>query len=129
MDLYTPDRSRSLIRTALRRQGNCRPSARGSVSISAAEKIAVPGLRYRTALNLSYEGDASGEIAYTDAGGAPVLFCLTANGNADAPPPRNVAREGLSYATWSRGGKSYMFVARMPERQAADLAQTLVARF
>jgi anti-sigma factor RsiW len=92
------------------------------------EKLAVPGLRYRTALNLSYDGAPLGEIAYTDASGAPALFCVTANGNPDAPP-RNVSGEGLSYTTWSHGGKSFMFVARMPENQVADLAQTLVDRF
>jgi anti-sigma factor RsiW len=102
-------------------------SARVGVDLTP-DKLAVPGLRYRTALNLSYDGAPLGEIAYTDAAGAPVLFCVTANGNPDAPP-RNVAHEGVTYATWSRGGKSYMFVARMPEREVADLAQTLIARF
>ena len=68
------------------------------------------------------------EIAYTDAGGAPVLFCVFADDKPDAPP-RTVAREGVSYVTWSREGKSYMFVAHMFEQQVADLAQTLSARF
>ena len=81
------------------------------------DKVAVPGLRYRTAFNFSYDGAPLAEIAYTEAGGAPVLFCVIANGKPDAPP-RTVAREGLSYVTWSRGGKSYMFVAHMPEQQS-----------
>jgi len=51
-----------------------------------------------------------------------------ANGKPDAPA-RTVVREGLSYVTWSRAGRSYMFVARMPEQQVDELAQTLVARF
>ncbi len=92
------------------------------------DKVAVPGLRYRMAVNLNYEGAPLGEIAYTDAAGAPVLFCMTANGAPEAPPQTSV-KSGLSYVAWSRGGKSYMFVGRMPERQIADLAQTLVARF
>jgi len=92
------------------------------------DKIAVPGLRYRVALNLSYDDAPLAEIAYTDAGGAPVLFCVTANGEPDAAP-RTVAGEGASYVTWSRAGRSYMFVARMPERMVAELAQPLVARF
>ncbi len=128
MELYTPD-TFALANpdgAAETRQLQA-VSARVGVDLTP-EKLAVPGLRYRTALNLSYDGAPLGEIAYTDAAGAPVLFCVTANGSPDAPP-QNSAREGLSYATWSRGGKSYMFVARMPERQVADLAQTLVARF
>ena len=123
-----PTRSRSRIRTPRRRRRQLQAvGAKVGVDLTP-EKLAVPGLRYRTALNLSYDGPPLAEIAYTDASGEPALFCVIANGNPDAPP-QNVAREGLSYATWSRGGKSYMFVARMPERQVADLAQTLIARF
>jgi hypothetical protein len=51
---------------------------------------------------------------------------------ANAKPnaaPRMVAREGLSYVTWSRGGRSYMFVGRMPERRVAELALPLTTRF
>ncbi len=102
-------------------------SARVGVDLRP-EKLAVPGLRYRTALNLSYDGAPLGEIAYTDASGAPALFCVTANGDPDAAP-RNVAREGLSYTTWSHGGKSYMFVGRMAESQVAELAQALIDQF
>lgn len=102
-------------------------SARVGVDLTP-EKVAVAGLRYRAALNFAYEGDPLAEIAYTDAGGAPVLFCVIANGGPDAPP-RTVTREGLSYVAWSRGGRSYMFVARMPEQRVAELAQTLAARF
>ena len=68
------------------------------------------------------------EIAYTDAGGAPVLFCVIANGKPDAPP-RTVGRDGLSYVAWSRGGRSFMFVGRMTEQRVAELGQTLAARF
>ena len=92
------------------------------------DKVAVAGLRYRTAFNFSYDGDALAEIAYTDAGGAPVLFCVIANGKPNAAP-RMVAREGLSYVTWSRGGRSYMFVGRMPEQRIAELALPLTTRF
>jgi anti-sigma factor RsiW len=128
MELYTPD-------TFALANPDSAAEARQLQAVSAKvgvdltpDKVAVPGLRYRAAFNLSYDGAPLAEIAYTHAGGAPVLFCVIANGKPDAPP-RAVAREGLSYVTWSRGGRSYMFVAHMPEQQVADLAQTLTARF
>ncbi len=128
MELYTPD-------TFVLANPDSAAEARQLQAVSAKvgvdftpDKLAVPGLRYRTAFNLSYDGAPLAEIAYTHAGGEPVLFCVIANGESDAPP-RTVAREGLSYVAWSRGGRSYMFVAHMPEQQVADLAQTLAARF
>ena len=92
------------------------------------ENTALPGLRYRIALNLAYRGAPLAEIAYTDAKGEPALLCITANGEAQAPQ-RTVTRGDLAYATWSQGGRGYMVVGRMPESQVADLAQTLEKRF
>ena len=128
MELYTPE-------TFALANPDSAAEARQLQAVSAKvgvdltpDKVAVPGLRYRAALNLSYDGAPLAEIAYTHAGGAPVLFCVIANGKLDAPP-RTVGREGLNYVTWSRAGRSYMFVARMPEQHVDELAQTLVARF
>ena len=128
MELYTPDTFALLTPdSAMEAKQLQAVSARVGVDLTP-DKVAVAGLRYRAALNFSYEGDALAEIAYTDAGGAPVLFCAIADGKPDEAP-RTVTREGLSYVAWSRGGRSYMFVGRMPEQRVAELAQTLVARF
>ena len=128
MELYTPDTFALSIRTPRRRRWSLRASAARSGSRSRPRTLPSTACVFESAFNLAYDGSPLAEVAYTDASGEPALFCVIANGNPDAPP-RNVAREGLSYATWSRGGKSYMFVARMPERKVADLAQTLVGRF
>ncbi len=128
MELYTPDTfALADPDGAVEARQLQAVSARVGVDLRP-EKLAVPGLRYRTALNLAYDGAPLAEIAYTDASGAPALFCVTANGGPDAAP-RTVAGEGLSYTTWSHGGKSYMFVGRMAESQVADLAQTLIDQF
>jgi anti-sigma factor RsiW len=128
MELYTPDTfALSNPDSAVQARQLQAVSAKVGVDLTP-EKVAVPGLRYRTALNFSYDGEPLAEIAYTDAGGAPVLFCVMADGKPDAPP-RTVTREGLTYVTWSRRGRGYMFVARMPEQRVAELAQLLLARF
>ena len=128
MELYTPDTfALANPDSAVEARQLQAVSAKVGVDLTP-DKVAVPGLRYRTAFNLSYDGAPLAEIAYTEVGGAPVLFCVIANGKPDAPP-RTVAREGLSYVTWSRAGRSYMFVAHMPDQQVADLAQTLTTRF
>jgi anti-sigma factor RsiW len=128
MELYTPDTfALANPDSAAEARQLQAVSARVGVDLTA-DKVAAPGLRYRTAINLAYDGAPLGEIAYTDAGGAPVLFCLIANGKPDTPA-RTAVSEGVSYVAWSRGGKGYMFVAHMPEPQVAELAQTLAARF
>lgn len=128
MELYTPD-------TFALEDADSAVQARQLRSVSAKigveitpESVAIPGLRYRTALNLSYEGAPLAEIAYTDPTGAPALFCVIADGAPDAPP-RTAEEKSVSHVTWSRGGKSYMLVAHMPAREVDDLARNLVARF
>jgi anti-sigma factor RsiW len=128
MDLYTPDTfALANPDSAVQAKQLQAVGARVGVDL-APDSVAVSGLRYRTALNLSYEGSPLGEIAYTDSDGEPALFCVIADGKPDAPA-RTVAHEELSYVTWSKGGRSYMLVARMPEQKVADLAQPLVSRF
>jgi len=92
------------------------------------ENTAVKDLRFRVAFNLAYDGAPLAEVAYTDARGEPAAFCVISNGEKSSPL-RTEARNGVSYATWSKDGKSYMLVARMPEAQVAELAQPLAARF
>ena len=128
MDLYTPDTfALANPDDAVQARQLHAVSAKVGVDLTP-DKIALPGLRYRTALNLSYDANALGEIAYTDAGGSPILFCVIANGKPDASP-RTLSREGLSYVFWSRGGRSFMFVGRLPEQRVAALGLTLATRF
>ncbi len=91
------------------------------------DKVALPGLRFTTAFILSYNGSLLGEIAYVDATGAPVLFCVIANGAANAPT-RTEKRREFSLADWSRGGHGFLVIGRKPGEQIAEWAQTLEKR-
>jgi anti-sigma factor RsiW len=92
------------------------------------ENLSLPGLSFRSADILSYEGAPLGEITYVDARGSPVLFCIIANGGTNTPD-RSEKRDGLSLSSWSRGGRGYLVIGRAPEEQIAELAQTLKTRF
>jgi anti-sigma factor RsiW len=92
------------------------------------DRVAVPGLRFKTAQMLSYDGAPLGEIAYVDAQGAPVLFCIIANGGADAPT-RSERLGEYSLTSWSHAGRAYLLIGRLPEQQIADLARMLESRF
>ena len=92
------------------------------------EDLAVPGLRFKMAQILSYDGVPLAEIAYVDGQGAPVLFCIIANRGADAPT-RSERRGDYSLTSWSHAGRSYLVVGQLPEQQTTDLARTLEKRF
>ena len=95
---------------------------------AVVEDLAVPGLRFKMAQILSYDGVPLAEIAYVDSRGAPVLFCIIANGGADAPT-RSERRGDYSLTSWSHAGRSYLVVGQLPEQQTTDLARTLEKRF
>jgi hypothetical protein len=92
------------------------------------ENVAIPGLRFQTAHILSYDGAPLGELAYVGGQGAPVLFCIIANGEADAPT-RSERRGAYSLTSWTRARHGYLMIGRLPEQQIADLARTLERRF
>ncbi len=101
-------------------------SARVGADLTPAN-VALPGLRFTVAFMLSYEGSPLGAIAYVDPEGAPVLLCVIANQATDAPI-RSERRGDLSLAFWSRGGRGYLVIGRMPTERARALAQALEKR-
>jgi anti-sigma factor RsiW len=91
------------------------------------EGVALPGLRFTVAFMLSYKGSPLAAIAYVDAEGSPVMFCIIANEAPDAPM-RSEQRGELSLASWSRGGRGYLVIGRIPEERAVAFAETLEKR-
>jgi hypothetical protein len=92
------------------------------------QNTAVKDLRFRVAFNLAYAGAPLAEVGFTDTRGEPAAFCVIANGERTSPL-RTLARDGVSYATWSKDGKGYILIGRMSEAQVAELARPLEARF
>lgn len=91
------------------------------------EGVELPGLRFTVAFMLSYKGSPLAAIAYVDAEGSPVMFCIIANEALDAPM-RLEQRGELSLASWSRGGRGYLVIGRIPEERAVAFAETLEKR-
>ncbi len=92
------------------------------------DTVALPGLTYKVAFILAYEGSPLGEVAYVDATGKPVLFCVIASGAADSSV-RTEIRDEFSLASWSRGGRGYLVIGRLPEQQAMQFAHVMETRF
>jgi len=91
------------------------------------EAVALPGLRFTVAFMLAYKGKPLAAIALVDAQGEPVMLCIIDNHAPDAPL-RSERRGELSLANWSRGGRGYLVIGRMPEDEAVELAGMLKER-
>jgi anti-sigma factor RsiW len=94
----------------------------------APEDLAISGLRLKAAQLLSYDGAPLAEIAYVDAQGAPILFCII-GGVRGRAAPESEKRGDLSLASWSDGAHGYLVIGRLPEQPISDLAKTLERRF
>jgi anti-sigma factor RsiW len=91
------------------------------------EDLALPGLRFKTAQILAYDGAPLVEFAYVDGQGAPVLFCIIANGEADAST-HGERRGDYSLTSWSRAGRSYLVIGRLSGQHVAEFARALEKR-
>jgi len=102
-------------------------SDRLGLKLSAAS-VALPNMTFKRAQMLSYDGAPLGQVAYVDEADRPAAFCIIRNGESDAPVTTE-QRDGLSLASWARGGRGYVVVGRFSTDEAAALANTLAARF
>lgn len=92
------------------------------------DKLKLDDLALKGAFALAYDGAPLGQLAYTDAAGAPVLFCIIADKRRDAPPA-NETRQKFALTTWARDGRGYMVIARLPADRVAEIASRLTQRF
>jgi anti-sigma factor RsiW len=91
------------------------------------EAVALPGLRFTVSFMLAFNGSPLAVNAFVDDQGAPVLLCIIDNKAPDAPM-RSERRGELSLAYWSRGGRGYLVIGRIPEERAVELAGILKER-
>jgi anti-sigma factor RsiW len=77
------------------------------------DELAVPGLAFKAAFVLAYEGKPLGEFVFVDAAGAPYLFCILAEGAG--PTPLSLENhEGLTTANWGHGDKRFLVIGPSP---------------
>jgi anti-sigma factor RsiW len=77
------------------------------------EKLNLPGLSFKTAFVLTYDGSPLGEFAFADTAGTPYLFCVLAD--ASAPQPLHQEKRGeYALATWGRDGKRFLVLGPSP---------------
>jgi hypothetical protein len=80
----------------------------------APETLNLPGLSFKTAFVLTYDGSPLGEFAFADAAGTPYLFCVLAN-SSGPQPLRQEKRGEYALAQWGRDGKRYLVLGPSPK--------------
>ncbi|HMN84847.1 MAG TPA: anti-sigma factor [Bauldia sp.] len=91
------------------------------------EVVALPDLALKRAQLLEFRGMPLAQIAYQSADDGPVAFCIIANGRPDAPIAFE-EREGQNIVFWTKGGRGYMIIGRLPRPALEALASTLEGR-
>jgi anti-sigma factor RsiW len=92
------------------------------------QRIALSNLQFKGAQIFAFRGAPLGQLGYVDPSTGPVLFCIIRNSEPDAAMEAQ-RRGGFAVASWSRGGRGYMLIGRLPTDQTAELAHSLEKRF
>lgn len=128
MDLYTNETFAGIPADATaREQELAAVGERVGVKLTPAA-VSLSGLSLKTAFILAYDNAPLAEVVQVDPAGAPVLFCVLADGRSDAPL-KTETRDRFSLASWSRGGKGYLVIASLPVGRIAGYAREVEARF
>ena len=86
------------------------------------ESLLVPGLTFKRAQTLSFQGKPLVQFAYTDADGAPVAFCVMRDETGATPVHLGIVA-GLNAVSWSHGGYGFIVIGDLGQsalRQAAE---------
>ena len=126
MQLYTPETFAGLTPDATQEAAIVgKIGARLGVGVTPQD-LATPGLAFKTAFVLSYDGAALGEFVFTDTAGAPYLFCILTEAAAPAALRRD-RRQSFAVATWGRRGERFLVIGPSAEI-IRDWSRTLASR-
>ena len=91
-------------------------------------RVDFPGIEFKEAETLDYEGRTLGFLAYLDPKSGPVALCILA-GAGDDSPIRTEQRAGMTIFYWSRSGRGFMLVGRGAVDELQAKAQFAAGRF
>jgi anti-sigma factor RsiW len=124
--LYTPDTLASIPDdAALRAEELSTVASKLAVNVTP-DNLAVPDLALKRAQLFEFKGKPLAQIAYLSEAG-PIAFCIIANGKPDAAPAFE-ERLGENIVFWTKGGRGFMVIGRVPRDKIEAVAATLGAR-
>ncbi|ACS54743.1 anti-sigma factor family protein [Rhizobium sp. WSM1325] len=91
------------------------------------EAVSLPGIDFKRALLLQYDGKPLAQIAYLDPETGPMALCIV---RSDAGPkaPDLESRKGMNVAYWSNATHAFMLIGRIPVDRVQELAENARSR-
>ena len=127
LTLYTRDTLAVIADdAALRAEELAEVGGRLSLALTP-EKVSLPDLELKRAQLFQFKGMPLAQIAYLSTDDGPVAFCIIANGKPDEEPAFE-ERLGQNIVFWTKGGRGYMVIGRLPRPTLETLAASLDSR-
>ncbi|MBY5684889.1 anti-sigma factor [Rhizobium leguminosarum] len=91
------------------------------------EAVSLPGIDFKRALLLQYDGKALAQIAYLDPETGPMALCIV---KSDAGPkaPDLEIRKGMNVVYWSNATHAFMLIGRIPVDRMKELGEDVSKR-
>lgn len=93
----------------------------------AFDALQIPGLAFKRAQLLAFEGRPIAQFAYLDAQGHPVAFCVTATGKGDSAMEAETFG-ALHALSWSKNGFGFIVIGAIEAEALKDAAKLLAKR-
>ena len=92
------------------------------------DKARIDNLSFKGSQLLQLKGKPLVQIAYLHKGETPVALCIIKSGKPSYAQ-KTEQRLGLNIVHWIEGGRGYMLIGKVPQKELQKLAAPLVAQF
>ncbi|NKL18048.1 anti-sigma factor family protein [Rhizobium leguminosarum] len=91
------------------------------------EAVSLPGIEFKRALLLQYDGKALAQIAYLDPETGPMALCIVKSDKGSTAPDLE-SRKGMNVVYWSNATHAFMLIGRIPVDRVQELAENARSR-
>ncbi|MBB4478992.1 anti-sigma factor family protein [Rhizobium etli] len=91
------------------------------------EAVSLPGVDFKRALLLQYDGKPLAQIAYLDPETGPMALCIVRS-DAGAKAPELESRKGMNVVYWSNGRHAFMLIGHAAADRMAAIADGVRGR-
>lgn len=90
--------------------------------LEASDLSAAPQVDYKRAQILNFKGKPLIQLAFLTQDGAPVALCILRTNKEDTAGVTAATLEGMSAASWSKGGYDYLLIGGTDQTLISDMA-------
>ncbi|MGR9074957.1 anti-sigma factor family protein [Rhizobium leguminosarum] len=91
------------------------------------EAVSLPGIDFKRALMLQYDGRPLAQVAYLDPETGPMALCIVKS-DAGSKAPDLESRKGLNVIYWSNETHAFMLIGRIPADRMKELGEDVRRR-